>query len=108
MRWFGHRAQPAGTCAALWRLLIMADDGGERLYLIYVRGAEAPLAPEEFPGMARLGDDLFLLRSALSRSKVYHSVKRASRPEALLVAPLADDPKFKGMEAGGAEMAARG
>lgn len=84
----------------MWRLLGMADDGGERLYLIYLRGAETPLAPEEFPGMAQLADDLFLLRSAQSRSKVYHSVKWASRPEALLVAPLADDPKFKGMEAG--------
>ncbi len=78
----------------------MTDDSGERLYLIYVRGAERPVAPEEFPEMARLADDLFLLRSAQSRSKVYHSVKWASRPEALLVAPLADDPKFKGMEAG--------
>ncbi len=93
-------AQVAGTPTALSRLVSMPDDGAERLYLIYLREPEEALRTGEFPGMRRLGDELFLMRSALSRSKVYHSIKWATRPEALLVAPLEDDPKFKGMDAG--------
>ena len=49
--------------------------------------------------MRRLDDTLFLIKTTASRSKVYHSVKWACEPAALLVAPLGDDPKFKGMDA---------
>ena len=48
-----------------------------------------------------LCEGLTLIDSVESRSAVYHAVKRRI-PEgtALLVAPLADDPKFKGMASG--------
>ncbi len=48
-----------------------------------------------------LRDGLVLIDSVESRSEVYHAVKRRI-PDgaALVVAPLADDPKFKGMAAG--------
>ncbi|GAD58472.1 MULTISPECIES: hypothetical protein [Brevundimonas] len=39
--------------------------------------------------------------SALSRSRLYHRIKRQLPPDtAFLVAPLADAPKFKGMASG--------
>ena len=76
----------------------MADD--TTLYLIYLRAPETPLDPAEFDRLLVLEDGLYLIASPLSRSKVYHGVKHATRPEALLVAPLEGDPKFMGMEAG--------
>jgi len=69
------------------------------LYLVYLRDG-APLEPAEFAGLRKLDEGLYLLRTAQTRSKVYHSIKRAAGPEGLLVAPLADRPKFKGMEEG--------
>jgi hypothetical protein len=76
------------------------EDDAPNLYLIYVRDPQTPLDPDTFAGMRRLDDALFLIKTTASRSKVYHSVKRACEPAALLVALLGDDPKFKGMEAG--------
>ncbi|MGB3626643.1 MAG: hypothetical protein WA989_12490 [Henriciella sp.] len=72
----------------------------DTLYLIYLRAPQTPLDPAEFDRLLTLEDGLYLIASPLSRSKVYHGVKHATRPEALLVAPLADDPKFMGMEEG--------
>ena len=44
---------------------------------------------------------LFLVRSERTLSRVYHAVKRQLPADtALLVAPLAGAPKFKGMAAG--------
>ncbi len=44
---------------------------------------------------------LFMVRSERSLSKLYHAVKRQlPRDTALLVAPLAGAPKFKGMAPG--------
>lgn len=44
---------------------------------------------------------LLLVDSGETRSRLYHRVKWAlPRGTSLLVAPLADSPKFKGMEAG--------
>ncbi|WP_018148687.1 hypothetical protein [Henriciella marina] len=77
----------------------MPDDAFT-LYLIYIRDPQTPLDPDTFDGMRRLDDALFLIRTTASRSRVYHSVKWACQPAALLVAPLGDDPKFKGMDAG--------
>ena len=81
----------------------MAD---EALYLLWIDSAAAGDAALDFHGDARpLAEGLWLARSGLSRSKLYHRIKR-QLPEgaALLVAPLADSregwPKFKGMEAG--------
>ena len=48
-----------------------------------------------------LSEGLFMVRSERTLSKLYHAVKR-QLPEgtALLAAPLADAPKFKGMSPG--------
>jgi hypothetical protein len=49
----------------------------------------------------RLRPGLLLVRSAEGRSPVYHALKHQSTPgSALLVAPLADAPKAKGMADG--------
>ena len=72
----------------------------DTLYIIYLRSPQQPLKLEEFEGLRQLDDGLYLLRSSQSRSKVYHVIKRAALPEGLLVAPLEDDPKFKGMQDG--------
>ncbi|MCZ4297124.1 hypothetical protein [Henriciella marina] len=71
-----------------------------RLYLIYLRGAREALNPREFAGLRQLDEGLYLLRSDASRSKVYHAIKYAALPDSLLVAPLEDAPKFKGMRDG--------
>ena len=48
-----------------------------------------------------LTDGLYLVVSALSRSRLYHHIKRQLPPgTAFLVAPLAGAPKFKGMSRG--------
>ena len=74
----------------------------QTLFLVYV-GIAAPFyRPLQFPGDAfMLADDLFLVRSDLSRSRLYHQIKRCLPTDAaLLIAPLADAPKFKGMRRG--------
>ena len=49
----------------------------------------------------RLRDGLYLVQTDETRSKIYHRIKRHLAPDAgLLMAPLADAPKFKGMEPG--------
>ena len=49
----------------------------------------------------RLGDGVYLIDSALTRSKLYHRLKWQLVDDAwLLVAPLDDAPKFKGMAPG--------
>lgn len=48
-----------------------------------------------------LQEGLYLIRSELSRSRLYHGIKRQlADGSPLLVAPLSDDPKFKGMASG--------
>lgn len=70
------------------------------LFLLYVRAeGDQAAASLNVPGDAcMLDDSLYLVRSTLSRSRLYHHIKRqlpADTP--LLVAPLASDPKFKDM-----------
>jgi len=72
-------------------------DGTPRLYLVYL-DADAP--PRAAPELAELAPGLYLVRSARSRSQVYHALKRRFAPRRLLVAPLDGDPKFKGMRPG--------
>lgn len=48
----------------------------------------------------RLSEGLYLVASARTRSQRDHAVKRRCRPTRLLVAPLAEAPKFKGMAPG--------
>lgn len=74
------------------------------LYLLWHDPA-ADLQPD-FEGDAHpLAEGLWLVRSRLTRSKLYHRIKRQlPAGTALACAPLADDPagwpKFRGMAAG--------
>ena len=65
------------------------------LYLVYVRDP----VPEQSPlfGGVELEPGLYLVRSELTRSRLYHAIKRELSPAILLVAPLGGMPKFKGM-----------
>lgn len=47
-----------------------------------------------------LEDGMMLVRSAATRSQVYHHAKRELSPDRLLVAELRDHPKMKGMASG--------
>lgn len=71
------------------------------LYLIYC-GQSAPEDGWQIEGSVfRASEDICLARTTLSRSRIYHSVKRQIRSSArLLVAPLSGDPKFMGMARG--------
>lgn len=76
------------------------DDGEARqAYLVHIDHA----ADVTFPAkrVFVLADGLYLVVSALSRSRLYHRIKRQLPPDTpFLVAPLADAPKFKGMASG--------
>lgn len=72
-------------------------DGTPRLYLVYL---DADATPRPAPELAELAPGLYLVRTARSRSQVYHALKRRFAPRRLLVAPLDGDPKFKGMRPG--------
>ncbi|WP_428407883.1 hypothetical protein [Hyphococcus sp.] len=49
----------------------------------------------------RLADNLYLIDSSETRSRLYHRIKRYLTKDApLLVAPLDQAPKFKGLEDG--------
>lgn len=48
----------------------------------------------------KLDEGLYLIRGALTRSQLYHALKRRLDPQRLLVAPLAEGPKFKGLKPG--------
>lgn len=82
----------------------MADE--PMLYLIWHDPAASPAEPIDLHGDGHpLADGLWLVRSALTRSKLYHRIKwQLPDGTALLCAPLGDDPdgwpKFKGMDAG--------
>ncbi|MBL4858362.1 MAG: hypothetical protein JKY36_04065 [Erythrobacter sp.] len=82
----------------------MADETS--LYLIWHEPGAAPSQPLDLHGDGHpLAEGLWLVRSALIRSKLYHGIKwQLPEGTALLCAPLADEPggwpKFKGMEAG--------
>ncbi len=67
------------------------------LYLVFV---EPDAGRIDLPGIRRLGSGLYLAATPRTRSQLYHVVKRRTVPRRLLVAPLADAPKFKGMEPG--------
>lgn len=71
------------------------------LYLIYC-GQSPPGDGWQIEGSVfRASDDICLARTTLSRSRIYHAIKRQIRSSArLLVAPLSGDPKFMGMARG--------
>ena len=75
------------------------NDEDRQAYLVHIDHA----ADITFPAkqVCRLADGLYLVASALNRSRLYHRIKRQLPPDtAFLVAPLADAPKFKGMSRG--------
>jgi len=68
------------------------------LYLVFLEpdpGAEALRS-----ALQPLACGLYLAASTRTRSQLYHALKRRAQPRRLLVAPLADAPKFKGMAPG--------
>lgn len=73
------------------------------LFLIWL---DTSLTDEDCTPLSDLGswfllnENLLLIHSAQTRSKVYHAVKHMFQPEALMAAPLKDAPKFKGMNEG--------
>ena len=81
------------------------DPGAETLYLLWhdpaARADRLDLHGDAHP----LAPGLWLVRSGLTRSKLYHRIKwQLPQGAALLCAPLADEPdgwpKFKGLEEG--------
>lgn len=69
------------------------------LYLVFVEAFDEDALYAQFDAVC-LRQGLFVIRSALDRSGLYHAVRDATRPVGLVVAPLAADPKFKGMAPG--------
>lgn len=81
----------------------MDDPADERLYLVWLAEPSGPVpgpGDTDDPGLLPLADGLFLVRTAETRSELYHAVKRRTEPEKLLVAPLDGAPKFKGLAEG--------
>ncbi|MBB6425718.1 hypothetical protein [Sphingopyxis sp. JAI128] len=74
----------------------------QTLFLVYADVAASSEGPVHLPGDAfMLADTLFLVRSDLTRSELYHQVKLGLPTDAaLLVAPLADAPKFRRLHRG--------
>ena len=75
------------------------DDKDRQAYLIHIDHAADITVPAK--QVCKLADGLYVAVSALTRSRLYHRIKRQLPPDtAFLVAPLADAPKFKGMSRG--------
>ena len=74
-------------------------DAATTLYLVHL-DVDVARHPEPSPDLVELAPGLYLTESARTRSQVYHAIKWRYSPGRLLVAPLADDPKFKGMRPG--------
>lgn len=69
------------------------------LYLVHL-DVDVAAHPEPSPDLVELAPGLYLTESTRTRSQVYHAIKWRLQPGRLLVAPLADDPKFMGMAPG--------
>lgn len=69
------------------------------LYLVHL-DVDVARHPEPSPDLVELAPGLYLTESTRTRSQVYHAIKWRLQPRRLLVAPLADDPKFMGMKPG--------
>lgn len=69
------------------------------LYLVHFDAA-SELADAPPDDAVQLAPGVYLVESSMTRSQVYHAWKRRHDPKRLLVAPLADMPKFKGMAPG--------
>jgi hypothetical protein len=75
------------------------------LYLIYL--PDVAVNPREIEGAVELTLGLYLIQTDQTWSQLYHAIKRRLDPERLMVAPLSDLPKFKGMNAGATTAARR-
>src|SRR5690606_8832283 len=89
----GGDSRVHARCAAS---LAGMDAARPALYLVYV-DVDVARHAEPSPDLLELAPGLYLTESTRTRSQVYHAIKRRLQPRRLLVAPLADDPKFKGM-----------
>jgi hypothetical protein len=69
------------------------------LYLIHF-DPDADVVDAPPADAVQLAPGLYLAASPATRSQVYHAWKRRYGPAQLLVAPLSDAPKFKGMAPG--------
>lgn len=69
------------------------------LYLVDIECAALPEASDD-GAVCMLAPGLYLVESGLSRSRLYHAWKRRHAPVRLLVAPLREAPKCKGMAPG--------
>ncbi|MCK9489597.1 MAG: hypothetical protein M0Q42_09420 [Xanthomonadales bacterium] len=74
-------------------------DPAHTLYLVHV-DVDLDQHPDPAPDLVPLAPGLYLTESSRSRSQLYHAIKWRLQPQRLLVAPLADEPKFKGMQPG--------
>lgn len=95
------RPGPSQPCGSERHRINGPDDDAEarQAYLVYMDSPAAPTFPAT--DVCVLSDGLYLILSALPRSRLYHGIKRQLGPDpALLVAPLADAPKFRGMAPG--------
>ena len=77
----------------------MADADTPGFYLVFAEGADSAALHANFDAV-RLREDLFIVYAAMTRSEVYHAVRDLTAPGALMAAPLAAHPKFRGMDAG--------
>lgn len=77
-----------------------ASDEDAGLYLVRVEGGRRPDAIPDSTESQILSEGLFLVRTSATQSQLYHAVKRRTQPDALFVARLEGDPKFKGMAEG--------
>ena len=67
-----------------------------QIYIVIV-DSDVTSAPEASEDLVILDQGLYLVRTSQSRSELYHAVKRRLAPRKLVVAPLSDMPKFKGL-----------
>lgn len=75
------------------------NDTEHRLFVVYLKADSSTSAQQDLD-MMPLAEDLWLVRSSLTLSKLYHRIKHAADPVALFVGLLDDQPKFKGMAEG--------
>jgi hypothetical protein len=80
-------------------LTAVVTDDPLRFYLVYAQAADAQALQANFDAVW-LRDDLFAVHTRMTRSELYHAVRDLCVPDALLVAPLAAHPKFRGMAPG--------
>jgi hypothetical protein len=78
------------------------DDSGDDLaiYVVAATGADDLDAVMAGLDSIALTELMFLVRTDLTQSGLYHLVKRETAPTTLLVGRLQGVPKFKGMSSG--------